>query len=341
MQFSQEEVNSLPAQDECESLETLFANVDLGFAEKAFRKCFHTDGPGRPPRKPLGLFRAFIVMRMKGIRSLRELSRLLNIDLRLRRICLLDKKEKGYPRSVLSRFTRRVGSEKLNEVIGEKVVNLLKRNKVEEVDAVLDASFIKAWSIRNPMDNRKGFSDEEARVGRTGRAFDLGYKLHLSIDSECMLPLASIVASANQNEKKHSPTVLEKTKRVLSRVGAKLRSVITDSQYSAEKVRKTVETVIPYPANQKRGVKGILRVDKKFRSHGPEELKRKYHKRPAVEAVFSFLKTQYSLAMNKVRGLKNVTVYALYSILSLVLTREAAENIGRTDKAVSPTYFNT
>ena len=54
-----------------------------------------------------------------------------------------------------------------------------------------------------------------------------------------------------------------------------------------------------------------------------------------------FLKTQYSLAMNKVRGLKNVTVYALYSILSLVLTREAAENIGRTDKAVSPTYFNT
>jgi hypothetical protein len=36
-----------------------------------------------------------------------------------------------------------------------------------------------------------------------------------------------------------------------------------------------------------------------------------------------------------------VTVYALYSILSLSLTREAAENIGRNDKAVSPTYFNT
>jgi len=34
-------------------------------------------------------------------------------------------------------------------------------------------------------------------------------------------------------------------------------------------------------------------------------------------------------------------VYALYSMLSLVLTREVAENIGRSDKAVSPTYFNT
>ena len=34
-------------------------------------------------------------------------------------------------------------------------------------------------------------------------------------------------------------------------------------------------------------------------------------------------------------------LYSHYSILSLVLTREATENIGRTDKAVSPTYFNT
>jgi hypothetical protein len=47
------------------------------------------------------------------------------------------------------------------------------------------------------------------------------------------------------------------------------------------------------------------------------------------------------MAINKVRGLGNVACYALYSILCLVLNREAAENIGRPDKAVSPTYFNT
>jgi transposase len=169
----------------------------------------------------------------------------------------------------------------------------------------------------------------------------LGYKLHLSIDSESRLPLVSIVAPANENEKKHTPTILERTRQILSNAGAKLKRVIADNQYSDEKIRKTVEAVIPYPANQKRGVKGLLRVDKKFRSHGPEDLKKKYHKRPAVEAVFSFLKTQCSLALNKVRGLKNVAVYALYSMLSLVLTREVAENIGRSDKAVSPTYINT
>jgi hypothetical protein len=53
------------------------------------------------------------------------------------------------------------------------------------------------------------------------------------------------------------------------------------------------------------------------------------------------LKTQYSLALNKVRGIGNVTSYALYSLLCLVLNREAAENMGRFDKAVSPIYFNT
>jgi transposase len=157
-----------------------------------------------------------------------------------------------------------------------------------------------------------------------------------------MLPLAGVLASANQNEKKHSLSILEKTKTILKRCGARLRSVIADSQYSDKKLREAVdEAVIPYPANQKRGVKGLLRADRKFRTYGPEDEKREYHKRPSVEAVYSFLKTQYNLGINKVRGLRNVAVYVLYSMLSLVLTREAAENIGRTDKAISPTYLNT
>jgi len=56
---------------------------------------------------------------------------------------------------------------------------------------------------------------------------------------------------------------------------------------------------------------------------------------------YGFLKTQYSMTMNKVRGLGNVACFALYSILCLVLNREVAENIGRFDKVVSTTCFNT
>jgi hypothetical protein len=94
--------------------------------------------------------------------------------------------------------------------------------------------------------------------------------------------------------------------------------VIADSQYSD-------------PANQKRGERDILRVDKKYRTYGPEEQRSEYHKRPHIEAVYSFLKTQYSLTANKARGATNVASYALYSLLCLILNR-TAENIGRQTK---------
>ena len=78
-----QEVNPIAGQDEHETLETLFRSVDLGFAEKAVRECFHAAGPGRHPRSPVGLFRTFIVTHMKGVRSLREMTRLLDVDIRL------------------------------------------------------------------------------------------------------------------------------------------------------------------------------------------------------------------------------------------------------------------
>jgi len=126
---------------------------------------------------------------------------------------------------------------------------------------------------------------------------------------------------------------------VLERAGARLRRLIGDSQFSSGRVRSLVEeSVIPYTSNQ-RGV-GVLRVDRRFRTHGPEELVSEYHKRPMVESAFSFLKAQFGLAVNRVRGVVNVSVYALLSVLCLVLNREAAENVGRPEKALSPTFFN-
>jgi len=276
---------------------------------------------------------------MKGIRSLRELARILDVDQRIRRLCLVKRGERGYPRSVLSRFTERVGAEVLRLIIEEKVIMLLRRSRVEEVDVLLDASFIKAWSIRDPESNRVGFSDPDARVGRNGRSYGLGYKIHSSVEPKRILPLASVLAPANENEKRHAPSLVDVAKGVLGRAGVRLRCLIADSQYSSGKVRALVErSVIPYTANQ-RG--DGLRVDKWFRAHGPVELVEEYRKRPAVEAFFAYLKNWYGLTVVRVRGLAGVSVYALLSELCVVLNREAAENMGRPDKALSPTFFNT
>ena len=227
----------------------------------------------------------------------------------------------------------------LRLILEEKVVMLLRRSRVAEVDAVLDASFLKARSIRHPDDGRTGFSDADAMVGRSGRSYDLGYKLHVSVDDRRILPLAVVLVPANENEKRHASSIVERTRMVLGRAGAQLRCLIADSQYSSGRVRSLVEhAVIPYMSNQKRG--DVLRVDRLFRTHGPVELVGEYRKRPAVEASFAFMKTQFGLTVNRVRGLLNVGVYALLSVLCCVLNREAAENIGRPDKALSPTFFN-
>ena len=92
------------------------------------------------------IFRAHILMRMKGVRSLREMTRLLDNDPWLRKLCLIKHCETDYPRSVLSRFTTKVGESNLNKIIDEKVVKVLRNNQTRKVDAVLNTSFIKTWA---------------------------------------------------------------------------------------------------------------------------------------------------------------------------------------------------
>ena len=106
-----------------------------------------------------------------------------------------------------------------------------------------------------------------------------------------MLPLSCLFASANDNEKKHSISLLEGAKQVLKNSGSKLRTLVADSQYSDGKIRAAVDkAVIPYPTNQKPGDRSVLRVDKKFRTYGPEDKRKEYHKRPPIEVVNSFLR---------------------------------------------------
>jgi len=122
----------------------------------------------------MGLFRTFIVMKMRGVRSLREMTRLLGTDQRLRRLCLIKPAEKGYSRSVLSRFIRKVGETRLINIIDEKVVKLSKQNSAAEIDSIFDASFVDAWSTRDPSDNQRGYSTEkpelDAQADRLGSA---------------------------------------------------------------------------------------------------------------------------------------------------------------------------
>jgi transposase len=318
----------------------LLDGVDLGFVQHLLENCYHRNGAGRPPRNPLGLFKAHLAKRFLRINSLRELERRLWIDERLRAICGIAREEPAYGRTVLSRFNQRLGARRLRHIVDKQVKKLIRYRIVKARTVALDATFIKAHSRRN-MDNRTGYSDPEARVGRAYRTYGLGYKLHMAVDTGSGAPLSFQVAPANTNEKRLSIPLL---KTAIKTTEASIRQLTADSQYSSNDLRETaerheIETAIPYPANQKPDKHQVLRVTKDFKTHGPERLKRIYRKRSIIELVFAWLKEHLSLNNHKVRGLEQVTIHVSYCLLCFLYAMEASHTANQPLKSRSITYW--
>lgn len=324
-----------------ESSCSILRSLNLNNIEEVVSEAYHQQGAGRPPRKPIGIFKALIAKRVKQIPSDRELCRRLWNDLDLREICDIEAEQKPYHPTQLTRFSNRVGIEKLEKIMNSMVKELLKGKLISGKTVVLDATFIKAYSKRDPHENGRGGSDPQARVGRNGKTFELGYKLHIAVDAKSELPLAVIAAPANDNEKKHAPELLEKALKATKR---QMKVLVADSQYSCRGLRDQasdlgVKVVIPFPANQLREQKGLLRVDRYFRTHGPTYERRVYRLRSSVERVNSRLKEQLCLGKHRVRGLRRITIHALICMIAMLLNAVAAFRLNRVEKARSITLL--
>ena len=324
--------------EEHEGSRFILSRLELDDVERIVQGAYHMKGSvGRPPRKPMGIFKALIIKRVQQVPSDRELCRRLWNDPELRMICDVEAEQKPFYPSHLTRFRNRVGTKRLERIMRKMIRKLSKAGVIEGETVVMDATFIKAYSKRDAHDSSRGSSDPEARVGRSGKTYELGYKLHVAADAKSELPLALVAAPANENEKKHAPRLFDKA---LKTAGERVRTLVADSQYSSRRLRcrissHGVRVVIPYPANQRRGEKKLLRVDRYFRTHGPAVDRRIYRKRAAVERLNSRLKEQLSLNRHRVRGLRNVTIHALLCLIAMLLTALAALKLQRLDKSRS------
>ena len=322
-----------------EDVTSILSKLNLDHIEETIQQPYHKTGAGRPPRKPLGIFKALMIKQLRYIPSDRELYRRLWNDEALREICDIEEKEKPYHPSQLTRFRNKVGPERLTDIMNSLIRELINGGIIKGKNLALDATFIKAWSRRDPADDSHGYSDPESRVGRDGKTYDLGYKAHLAVDADSDMPVAVVVASANENEKKHMEELLEKALRVVDGV----RVVVADSQYSSRRVRDCVmgfgaEPVIPYPSNHRRG-ESVLRVDRFFRTSGSAVARRVYEVgRASVERVNSRLEF-VGLECLKLRGLRRVMVHVLLCIIVMLLVAVAAVRLGRPWKARSLASF--
>jgi transposase len=315
------------------------SKLNLDDIEKTIQEAYHQEGSGRPPRSPLGIFKALITKRLRQIPSDRELYRRLWNDSTLRMICDIEEREKPYHPSQLTKFRTRIGPERLETIIASLVEELIQGGLIRGDTVAMDATFIKAYSKRDLQDNRRGASDPDAVVGRDERSYGLGYKAHIAADVDSDLPLAFIAASAN--EKRHAPGLVDKTVKA---TGGRVRRFVADSQYSSRKFGEKVAdcgvmAVIPYPSNQRKG-EDVLLVDRFFRVYGSEEERRLYGRgRSSIERVNSRLEGQVCLDRHRVRGLRNVTIHIALCIIAMLLVAVAALRLGVPEKARSIATF--
>ena len=322
-----------------EDVISILSMLDLDDIEETVSQPYHETGPDRPPRSPLGIFKALMIKQLRRIPSDRELYRRLWNDEALREICEIEDHEKPYHPSQLTRFRDRVGPERLEDIMSSLLEELSEGGIIRGETIALDATFIKAWSRRDPRDDSHGLSDPESRVGRDGKTYDLGYKAHVAVDAGSDMPVAAVVASANENEKKHVEELLDKASLVVEGFEA----VVADSQYSSKRVRTNIrehgaEPVVPYMSNHRRG-EPVLRVDRFFRTSGPAMERRIYGLgRASVERVNSRLEL-VGLGCLKLRGLRNALVHVFLCMVTLLLVAVAALRLGRPWKATSLSSF--
>jgi len=318
---------------------SILSKLDLHDIEETISQPYHTAGPGRPPRNPLGIFKALTVKQLRTIPSDRELYRRLWNDEALREICDIEEHEKPYHPTQLTRFRNKVGPERLEGIMNSLLEELVEGGLVKGERLAMDATFIKAWSRRDPADDSQGLSDPDARVGRDGKSYDLGYKSHVVVDADSDIPVAVVSASANENEKRHAEGLLGKASLVVEG----FKSVVGDSQYSSKRVRDCIVghgalPVIPYMSNQRCGGE-VLRVDRFFRVSGSAEERRVIGLgRASVERVNARLEL-VGLGGLKLRGLRNVVFHVILCLIAMLLVAVAALRLGRPWKARSLVSF--
>jgi transposase len=117
----------------------------------------------------LGILKALVVKRVRGIPSDRELYRRLWSDPELRELCDIEEHEKPYHPSQLTRFRQRIGPERLERIMETIVGRLRDAGAVKGEIVACDATFIKAYSKRDQRMTLKAIAIQKLGLEGLGR----------------------------------------------------------------------------------------------------------------------------------------------------------------------------
>ena len=322
-------------------LKRLFDSLDFQPIQGLLLEPYHQSGPGRPFHDPVAVVKALMLQRLEGIPSERALAEGLPRSREYRRMCGFGRRTPS--RGCFNHLRRRLGVERFREIFQAMVGQAMALGASKGRGVAMDSTAFRAYSTRDAT-NRLGRSDQDADVGRAGRTYILGYRVHLVCCADGDLPLAFTIQPVSRNDKLFYRPLLEEAWDT----GAKFRVVAADRQYDSLELRQWTkeafgaEAAIPtYRRRDKEKPRGGLRVNARFRVMGPKRLVKAYHKRLSVERIFKKMKRQLGLEDHHLRGLANVTIYACLILLCVLAVIIASHRAGKPSKARSIRYWTS
>ena len=312
-------------------------SLNLGCIRGFLTSLYHRIGAGRKPYDPVSVLKAQLLKHLLRVPSDRRLALLLKRDGKMAKACGFRRKTPSH--GLFTQFRHRLGRDGYEKVFSLLLKQLLRCGTVEGEVIAVDSTAVKAYSQRD-LENKRGKSDFEARVGRGRRGFILGYKVHTACCTTSELPLAFTVQPCNMNEKLCFELLLEKLKaRDIS-----FKTVLADAQYDSARVRNMIkgygaEPVIPYRKSSK--IKHALQVGRDFVVHGVKRLVTLFRKRVSIERVFSRAKEWLLLNHLRVRGLEQAFIHACLSFSGMLVVASTAVRQHKPTLILSIKHYTT
>jgi len=207
--------------------------------------------------------------------------------------------------------------------------------------ACLDGTDLRAWSSRSLEDSRRGLGDPEARLGRCGKGFYLGYRSLFLVDIEGF-PLGHVEAPANVNEKTMVEPLLD---RILGE-DLEVELLVGDSQFDSQAVFDAVERRKMGHVIARRRMRGrinppdVLTVRDRIGVEGPEWMCSAYKLlRSKAESLMGRVKSRLAYGRLTWQGLWNAYVHVSLILIVVYATSIAAARINRPELRQSIAYF--
>jgi hypothetical protein len=332
---------------EAGSPKLLFENLDLTPIHPILWKYLHREGPGRPVEyDPEWDLKALMLRQLLQIPYVKDLVKRLKRNPYLRNLC-------GYGETApteahFSQMKRRIGAEGFRVIeawLRREALRLRDSQPLTAVGLVqaacVDGTDLRAWSSRSLDDSRRGLGDPDARLGRGGKGFYLGYRTLFLTDVEGF-PLGHVEAPANVNETLMVEPLLD---RVLGE-DLEVEMLAGDSGFESRRVLDTVESrkvasLIAWRRMRGReNPPGVLTVKDRIDVEGPEWMRVVYKRlRAVVEGFIGRVKSRLGYGRLTWQGLENASIHVSLVLCVVYAVAIAAHRIGVPELRQSVAFF--